>query len=382
MSREVPMSATSPDHRRVQRGQVIVIAALAMVSMIGGVSLVVEAGNAYAHQRDVQNAADAVANGGATVLAQKLGGTAKTDADVAAKMASLAAANRLDTHEAWYTDVKGKYLNAGGTIVGSSSAAARVGDGVIPPNTQGVHIGGSQGFGTTFARVLGIDQFTASADALAVTGALTGGEFLPVVFPVNIVDCDVSGDLGVGEADWTLSDPDPAGGHPIGQEYIVPLCKTGGGSFMILDLDAQFGGPMNNCDEEVANAPNIQFTEFPAIVQSDNGNNCAKELVDEVNKLAGKVVFIPICDGDCTTTGGSHAEYHVIRVTAFYLDYMSDQNGGTNAACEGDGVNLIPIAGNGSSSCMAGWFVRYITSGPVGSGTIEGAGAIGVQLIK
>jgi hypothetical protein len=105
-------------------------------------------------------------------------------------------------------------------------------------------------------------------------------------------------------------------------------------------------------------------------------------MVDEVNKLAGKVVFIPICDGDCTTTGGSHAEYHVIRVTAFYLDYMSDQNGGTNAACEGDGVNLIPIAGNGSSSCMAGWFVRYITSGPVGSGTIEGAGAIGVQLIK
>ena len=387
MNHEVPMSTLSTDARppvarRAPRGQVIVIAALAMISMIGGVSLVVEAGNAYAHQRDVQNGADAVANAGATVLAQRLGGATKTDADVAAQMAALAGSNRLGSHAGWYTNVKGQLLDTLGTVVTSTGAAARVGGGVIPPNTQGVQTGGSQAFGTTFARVLGINQFSASAEATAVTGALTGGQFLPVIFPVNIVDCDVNGDLGTGEADWSMSDPDPNGGHPIGQEYIVPLCKTGGGSFMILDLDAQFGGPPNNCDEEVTNPPAIQFTEFPVTVQSDNGNNCAKKMVDEVNALSGKVVLIPICDGDCVTGNGSNAEYHVIRVTAFYLDYMSDQNGGNNTACEGNGTTLVPIRGNGSSSCLAGWFVRYITSGPVGSGTIEGAGAIGVQLVK
>ncbi len=116
------------------------------------------------------------------------------------------------------------------------------------------------------------------------------------------------------------------------------------------------------------NPPAIQFVEFPVHVPSDNGNNCAKELVDEVNALSGKVVLIPICDGECVTSGGSHAEYHVIRVTAFYLDYMSDQNGGNNAACEGNGTTLVPIRGNGSSS-LHGRLVRplhHVRAGRLG----------------
>ena len=60
--------------RRAQRGQIIVVAALTMIALIGGVSLVLEGGNAYAHQRMAQNAADSVANAGATILAQRLGG--------------------------------------------------------------------------------------------------------------------------------------------------------------------------------------------------------------------------------------------------------------------------------------------------------------------
>lgn len=372
-----PTSARSRS-REGSRGQIIVIATLAMVAMIGGVSLVVEAGNAYAHQRGVQNAADALANAGATVLAQKLGGAAKTDNDVAQAITRLAGANGLSANTAWYTNVTGKLIRSDGSAASGTGSAARVGDGVLPPGAQGVQADGSQGFGTTFARVLGINQFTTSADATAVTGALSGGEFMPVVFPVNIVECEKNGDLGTGEANWTLSEPNPAGGAPIGQEYIVPLCKTGGGSFMILDLD----GTPNNCADEVTNPPAIQFLTFPVDVQSDNGNNCAKQMVDAVNALRGKVVVIPICDGECVTGNGSNAVYHIIKVTAFYLDFMSDQNSGKNSACDGNGTTLVPIRGNGSSSCLAGWFVRYITSGPVGAGPITGTGAIGVQLVK
>ena len=43
-------------------------------------------------------------------------------------------------------------------------------------------------------------------------------------------------------------------------------------------------------------------------------------------------------------------------------------------------VNIV--GGNGSSSCIAGWFVRYVTSGPVGTGNITNGEAIGVQLIR
>jgi hypothetical protein len=366
--------------KRRSRGQVIVVAALAMVTIVGGVAIVLEAGNAYAHQRETQNASDAVANAGAAVIAERLGGIAKIDSQVAAAMGSVSTANGLGSYLGYYTDVSGDYLSPGGAVVGGKGGAARVGDGLIPPGAQGVQVDGSQLFGTTFANVLGVPQFTASAEAIAVAGALSGGGIMPLVFPVNIVDCETNGDLGTGEVHWQVSNPDgpDADKDPEGQEYIIPLCKTGEGSFMILDLD----GTMNNCDAEVANPPATQFASFPVLVDSDNGNNCAKRMVDEMNARAGQVVLIPICDGACTTSGGSHAEYHVVRVAAFFVDYMSDQNGGLNPACQGNGTTLIPIAGNGSSSCIAGWFVRYITSGPVGAGPVQGAGAVGIQLVK
>jgi hypothetical protein len=362
------------------RGQVIVIAALAMISLVGGIALVLEAGNLYANQREAQNGTDAIANAGATVISERLAGITKTDSQVAAAMANMSTANGLSSYLGYYTDVTGQLVNNGGVPVGSVGGAARVGDGVLPPGAQGVQAHGAQAFGTTFAGVLGFDQFTASAEATAVTGALAGGGIMPLVFPVNIVDCETNGDLGTGETNWQVSNPDgpDADTNPEGQEYIVPLCKTDGGSFMILDLD----GTMNNCEDEVANPPAIQFASFPVTVQSDNGNNCANQMINEFNNRSGQVVLIPVCDGDCTTAGGSHATYHVIRVAAFFVDYFSDQNGGQNLACEGNGTSLVPIAGNGSSSCIAGWFVRYITSGPVGAGPVQGAGAVGIQLVK
>ena len=99
--------------------------------------------------------------------------------------------------------------------------------------------------------------------------------------------------------------------------------------------------------------------------------------------------MIPICDGQCETIGtGSHAFYHVIRIAAFYLDYLSDSNNRNNSACALTtsptyGTSIVNIVGgNGSSSCLAGWFVRYVTSGPVGSGNLNNGEAVGVQLIR
>ena len=372
---------------RGQRGQIIVIAALAMITFIGGVSLVIEGGNAYAHQRVAQNAADSVANAGATILAQRLGGGTQTDTDVEDATDDMSSANGLDTYAGYYTDVTGQLLNAGGAVVTSTGAAAQVGAGTIPPGAQGVRVGGSQSFGTTFARVLGISQFTASAEATAVTGALTGGEFLPVVLPVSLANCDGSGNTVVTDEPWRLSDPNPDPNlPPVGQEYIVPMCKTGAGVFQILDLD-----PNLSCEEEVLNPPNVQFQQFLVDVQIDQGNDCAKKIEDALaaRDLHGKVVMIPICDGACHTQGsGNDKYYHVIRIASFYLDYLSYSNNDNNSACAAAtspnyGTDLDNIVGgNGSSSCLVGWFVRWVTSGPVGTGQINNGEAIGVQLIR
>jgi hypothetical protein len=334
-----------------------------------------------------QNAADSVANAGATVLAERLGGATRTDADVLTAMNRMSTENDLDTFTAYYTNVTGRLLSPAGVTVGGMAAAAQVGpadgDETIPPGTQGVRVGGSQTFGTTFARAIGINQFTASADATAVTGALTGGQFMPVVFPVSMADCDGSGNTVIVDEPWRMSNPAPV--HPSGQEYIVPLCKTGGGSFMVLDLD-----PDKNCYEEVMDPTSIQFDDFPVDVATDTGNDCAKKVEQAVGDkdLQGKVVLIPICDGQCSTQSGTNADYHIIRIAAFWLDYLSYSNDPGNSACSLTtsptyGTSIVNIVGgNGSSSCMSGWFVRYVTSGPVGSGQINNGEAIGVQLIR
>ena len=319
--------AHRPARRDAERGQIIVIAALAMITIVAGVSLVIEAGNAYAHERVAQNGSDATANAGATVIAQKIGGAPRSDGDVAGSMSTIAAANALDTQTAYYTNVTGGLLTPAGATTGSTAAAARVGDGTIPAGAQGVRVTGSQSFDTTFARVLGINRFTASADATAVAGALTGGVFMPVVFPVTMKDCDGSGSLSAVDAPWRMSNPGAT--HPVGQEYLVPLCKTGGGSFMVLDLD-----PDKDCYEEVMNPSSIQFSDFPVDVATDTGNDCAKKIEDAVtdSNLQGKVVLIPICDGECSTESGNNGTYHIVRIAAFYLDFISYSNN-ANAAC-------------------------------------------------
>ena len=175
---------SDPSAKRRQRGQVLVLAAGAMTFLILGVALILEAGNAYGHQRMAQNAADAGANSGATVLAQRLGGTPKTDADVKQAIDDTAGWNSLDSHAAFYTDVDGAWIDAGGSPTTVDNRVA-VGNGEIPPGAQGVRFGGNQAFGTTFAGVVGFTTFTASAEATAVTGRLVGGQFLPVIIPVS-----------------------------------------------------------------------------------------------------------------------------------------------------------------------------------------------------
>jgi Flp pilus assembly protein TadG len=367
-----------------QRGQILVLTALSLVALMAAIGLLLDGGNAYAQQRGVQNAADAAANAGADVLAQRLGGLATTDADVSAAVSTISGLNAT-TAAAYYTNVSGQPIDLSGNVV-SASQAAPVGNpsNTIPPNARGVHASGSRTFGTSFARVIGLNNLTAGADAIAITGPLVGGQFLPVVFPVNITDCSGNGSLGAGETEWITSAPGTPPAHPVGQEYIIPLCKTGGGSFMVLDFD-----PSMTCAEEVIDPPAVQFTTFPTLVDSDNGNNCAKPIADAVNaNLHYHTILVPICDQSCVTAGGSHAQYNIIGIRGFFIDHMYDESNPNKISSEcqahnnADGQSMIPIAGNGSSSCLTGWFVTPIQTGTVGTGTINPGDAIAIQLIK
>jgi len=391
-----PMTARGASRSRSterQRGQILVVGMLVIMGLIAMAALVLEGGNAFAQQRATQNGADAAADAGAVVLAQRLGGASKSDTDVADAVSSIATANSITSYEAHYTDVAGQALDSSGARVSvSGNPPAAVGGLTIPPNAQGVAVNATKAFGTYLAGALGMTSFNASAEATAITGPLVGGTFLPVIFPVSMSDCDQSGTTAPWTQDmWEESDP-PAtvGGYPDGTEYIVPLCKTnsqgnGGGSFQILDLD-----PNLTCLEETEDPPFVEWLTFPVDVPVDVGNNCAGPIADEVNaNLRLTEVMIPFCDDACVPSGGgANGVYHVTGVAAFYIDYMSDSNNQNNSACLGgtspnSGQPLTNvIGGNGSSSCVVGWFIQYISDGPVGSGPVGNAESIGVQLIR
>ena len=393
------VTASADRSRRAASGQIVVIAALAMLAIVALVSLVLEGGNAYAHQRQTQNAADASADAGATVLARRFSDASLTDGHVNTAVQSTMSVNLGvgATATAYYTNVKGQLMNAAGAAPVAKATAAVVGGGAIPNGAQGVAVDASQPFGAFIGRVIGFASFTSSAEATAVAGALTGGVFLPVVFPINISDCEGNGSLGSQEINggWKLSQP-PAtpGGNPVGQEYIVPLCKTGGGSFQILDFD-----PSLKCDEEIEQGITVTLT-LPQYVDSDNGNDCAKKILDAVNALHGHIVNVPICDnGPDSGTPSGTATRRVDRMRSttssrsprFWLDYMSDKNkqNDPSSPCQAihGGREFLPgtdIGGNGSSSCVVGWFIRYITAGTVGTDGPPDANndTIGIQLIK
>lgn len=372
-----------------RRGQVIPLFGLALVAIVAMIALVLEGGNAYAQQRVTQNGADAAANAGTVVVAESRVGVPRTDANVLAAVTAVATANRIDSFVAGYTDVQGVPL---GITVGAAPGGA------VPSTAQGVTVRGTRNFGTFFARVIGISSFDAAADATVITGpssgvcaAAQGCGLLPVTFPVAISACaPPHTTTSIGAGDYTLVAAD---NRTASNESIVPLCTTDPGSVGWLDLGT------GNLAEQVS-TPNHGSFDLPTWLQTQTGNVNALE--NEINNLyAGKIILIPMFDGTCRSqpTGGNLGDcpagdvgvgvgnntwYHIPKFTGFFLDhaYVSGNDHGNCNSAPGSPF----VGGSGSVSCMKGWFVYFLTQGPVDtSGGGGGSGdptSYSIQLIK
>ena len=382
--------------RRRERGQILVIAAVAMTALLAMAGLVVDGGAAFASQRATQNAADAAANAGALALAERLGGSTAPgsgwDAEVASRVSSSAATNDLQSYRAVYTSIDAAMLDSSGAVVTDMDAAAEVGDGTIPPGASGVAVRGTRASPTYFVRVVGITSFPTSANATAVAGILAGapaGAILPVTFPVAISSCDKTATLVPGTSPWPLVGLDETTDANMA---IVPLCTTGPGSIGWLDL----GG--GNLAQQITNPTNRTF-DVPTWLQTQPGTVDAMQTPLEA--YIGRVVTIPLFDGTCKdeppgtalgdcTSGegvGNNTYYHIPKFANFKISGVYLKNGGginpkvdCNSAPGSPFVNTT----NGSVACLKGWFVKYITVGPVIPGSIDPAdpATIGVQLIQ
>ncbi len=379
-----------------ERGQILVIVAVGILAMVAMVGLIIDGGYAWGQQRKTQNGADSMAQSGATVIAQGLAGAPKTDGDVGCAVAKAATDNGITGTTASYTDVTGTFLSPS-VAVGTCGSA-----GAIPVAAAGVKAVADRQFDTLVMKVVGVSRLTSSAAATAVAGTLKatcpasqGCGILPVTFPRLAVTCDgTNRQIQIGTSDWPLVDPATANAS---NEVIVPLCTTGPGSVGWLDYGC--GG---NLSSTITNPCNISI-EIPSWIQTSTGN--PNNVESEVNTYAGpqltvpddSIVMIPINDNTCRTNpgnsnptcpggngsgNGNNFYYHIPYFAGFMIDRAYIQ-GNNTATCNNPPGGPVS-GGNGATGCFKGWFIRYVTQGPVGSGATgpQDPAAIGVQLIR
>jgi Flp pilus assembly protein TadG len=160
-----------------ERGQMVVIFAGALVAIVLLVGLVVDGGYAFAQRRDAQNAADFAALAGARIIAEKVGGdtTNGTDANVQAAITAGIAANGA-VALTFGAPAGPQYVDSNGAITPSAgSAASYVGNGTIPAAAVGVKVNSSRSWKPFFLGVIGVSNWTASANATAKGGYAAGG---------------------------------------------------------------------------------------------------------------------------------------------------------------------------------------------------------------
>lgn len=336
-------------------GQTLVLFVLAIAALLAGVALVVDGGNAFAQQRETQNAVDASADAGAVVLvrniaAQTLTNPPATDGDVLAAVDAAASNNGIATPVAYYTTITGRCILADGSTAtppcNTLADAVRVGSGSIPTvnadasgNPQcplpygtaattpapacGVAVYGSKSFGTYVAGAVGIRRITAGASATAVAGATVSicpaGSpcgFLPVTFPTALTACGSTNKLNFGKSvAYEVATPPLTAAN----ESTVPICGTGPGSVGWLAIqpeDTACGGGVNDlaCDIQTPDNPPLFL---PLWLQAQTGNTNSVAVENAMNSYAGSIVgtyepgkdqevIIPLydCTADVKVVGG------------------------------------------------------------------------------
>lgn len=184
----------------MEKGQIIVIVALAMFALIAMAALIVDGGALMVNRRAAQNAADAGALAGAEVMC-RMGYYDQASVKVAVEKFTIEENNA--------SDVVWKYVPAGESDV----YGLKVGEIEVTAGVSQVSL---------FARILGQDSLTASATAAAGCFPFQPGVVLPIAYPCRGKDPDIYNDTAFCDfapIDWSVIEDitsdygfDPLGG--------------------------------------------------------------------------------------------------------------------------------------------------------------------------
>ncbi len=261
---------------RRQRGQLIVVFALASSVMLLVAGLVIDGGYALAQRRSSQNTADLAALAGARVLASFVSGDAVngTDANVVVSIDRTLAVNGAQPMTYGAPDGP-RYVDIGGALLGY------VGTGTIPSGAVGVQVASSRTWRPYFLGLIGVDSWSAGATATARGGYRAGGPPAGNLLPI-----------GVSKATYDGSPVCPAG-TPTAACTVVDLTEG------TLNVPGGFGWLKFGC----GNDKDKNGNPFGLGQSSAGCGNNKGFLVGEWGDLSADPPVMPNSYGCCTAVG-------------------------------------------------------------------------------
>jgi hypothetical protein len=161
-----------------ERGQSIILVAVAMVALVLFVAITVDMSNAYYHRRTAQNGADGAALGGVRQLAKQKNGKKNDDQKIQIEMNDFAERNGIEdtggaTADALNLNVDGWYVDMDGNRL---DGEPMVGDGSIPDGTYGVEAITYITAPTFFGGVFGLGGVPLQARAVSLLREACGAD--------------------------------------------------------------------------------------------------------------------------------------------------------------------------------------------------------------
>jgi Flp pilus assembly protein TadG len=324
------------------------VATLLVVLMMVGVliplaAIGIDLAGAYANRRQMQNAADAGAMAGASVVSKALYSSVTVDGSAAAALDStVSAVVRSNGGDSASGDYSCQVINASNSPIATCSDTgswAVAGSGAV-----GVRVTAGSSTQSIFAGFLGANRLSARTVAAARVQPLIAGSG---PFLVCYNDQKVNGDGGADLPNLLLSNEPPYAVNPsaIGENYLIhgpQISDCGLG-------DSSFKG--------LADDPQNPFT-LPGWVQTNTGDKAGpirvlvagQSFCTDVDQV-GCVAVLPICVS--ASAHGHNAELYCVTWGAFEITQASKNSHrgrfvGTVTVAGGQGGDGLPQFGKPS----------------------------------
>lgn len=277
---------------RSEGGQIAVIFAGGLVTLMLVTGLVLDGGIAFLSRREAQNVADLAAMAGTKTIADHYLAGGRTGVDVYGAVQASATVNGCTaaadcTWQAEYVRPNG--LNS------ELLMGAVVNGGGIPAGAQGVRVTVDREPGTFFVRLAGRDTWEIRTQATGLTASMTG---LPPggVLPIGV-------------------DPPNANFQP-GGIYNITAGKDAPGNFSWLSWTGS--NSAGDLAESICN-PNNPGLTFPAWVTGDPGKSNSSAVRDCVDSWidSGATVLIPTWDQ--VTGTGNNTQFRITGLAAMVI---------------------------------------------------------------